>query len=386
MVSKVEAYADELRSPEGYLYAGLPKFRRLFGRDSIISSLELLNRFPEIARSTLQKLSDLQGREFISDTGEERGKILHEHMDTPSESDLEHMKRVPWLKSGSTNYFSVDSTPLFLILAAEYCRKTGNTQFISSISRNIADAARWILDYGISSGSLVYFKPREGQGLRSQSWRDGIGSILEIAKDPVAVTGVQGYLIEAIDSLEYLEGRISLDLQEDALKEARRDALDSLMNVFYDEDAGYFPLAVDGDGVASRHITSDPGHLLACSALPRKVYDSVVSRLMEPDMLTDYGIRCLSSRDPNFDDRAYQRGSVWPHDNWMIARGLRKLGYRKEYSRLRDAVLRAHEETGSAPEYYGVRKNGDLIPARRMRVRACDPQAWTAGAILDFQA
>ncbi len=374
----------ELKSPEGYLYAGLPKFRRLFGRDSLISSMQLLESDPGIARSTIRALLRYQGKEYVPETGEENGKILHEHMENVSEELRTHLRRVPWLAKSDTNYFSVDSTPLLLILADMYLEKTGDHEFIESVGPGLSRAASWILRDGMSEDLLVYFKARLGLGLQSQSWRDGIGSLLELCKDPVAVVGVQGYLIRALRSVQRLSDRVDSNDSFASMNEMVSGITERVQDLFYLDDTDYFAFATDGDGVAVKSVSSDPGHLLLSGTLDRKYMNIIVSRLMEPDMMTDYGIRSLSADDMNFDDRAYQRGSIWPHDNWLIALGLRENGYVKEYDAVSGSLLRAYEELGSIPEYFGVDRSGDIIPVNRLRVRPCDPQAWSAGALIDL--
>lgn len=374
----------ELASPEGWLYAGLPKFRRLFGRDSIIAARQMMYSDPEIAKHTLLKLCTLQGKSYVAETGEENGKIPHEHLGDNVKGLEQHLKRVPWLKAGSTNYFSVDSTPMFLMLADQYFRKTGDKDFISGILEHIKNAVDWMINDGIFNNMLVYHKSRQGLGLQSQSWRDGIGSILDSAKDPVAVVGVQGYFIEALDSAIHMVKHFDFALDAENLAELRNDAIEAVENYFYLDETGYFALAVDGDGVAVTNVTSDPGHLLHSMSLSTSSTNKIISRLMEPDLMTPYGIRSMSSEDPQFDSRAYHRGSIWPHDNWLIAEGMKKTGHLNEYNRIRDAMLASYEELGSIPEYYGVDRKGKLIPIERLRVKPCDPQAWSTCALLNF--
>lgn len=371
-------------SPEGWLYAGLPKFRRIFGRDSIISAMQMLPVDSEIAKNTLLKLASLQGKTFNLNTGEEKGKIPHEHFDDSSEGLEEHFRRVPWLKDGRTNYFSVDSTPLFVNLAYQYYRETGDTGTMETIIQPVRDAVSWIINDGMFNDTLAYYKARQGMGLQSQSWRDGIGSILELAKDPVSVIGVQGYLMEALFSAMRLSEKWEMPFSNDFLSAMRKRIADAVENFFYIDETDYFALAIDGDGVAVKNVTSDPGHLLHSGMLSPGSNSKIISRLFEKDMITDYGIRSMSSDDPQFDDRAYHRGSIWPHDNWLIAQGMKRLGHMNEYNEIKETMLRAYEELGSIPEYYSVDKNGTLIPVPKLRVKPCDPQAWSTCALLNF--
>ena len=373
---------ESLRSPEGWLYAGLPKFKALFGRDSIISSWELLDYDPSIAVSTINALTKMQGAGFNYETMEEPGKIIHEYQGD-KELIKERSKIIPWLANGK-NYFSVDSTPLFVILVSDMWRKDKNLvsdEMISAMVRSV----KWIIGNGMNGSFLSYRKPPVDSGLQSQSWRDGIGFILDQMKSPVSVVGVQGYaycaLNKAKDVLKYL-GYEHLEIVE-KIDSSMNFISDNLYDFFQTED-GSLGLAMDGDGVLNKTVTSDPGHLLFSGMLNANQQSNIVERLFKPDLLTDYGIRCMSESDPAFDPKAYQRGSIWPHDNWIIARGLLKNGFMKQYRDLRDRLLKASEKFGGLPEYFGVSRDGKLIHNDKMRIKPCFPQAWSVGAEINF--
>ena len=374
---------ETLRNPEGWLYAGLPKFMALFGRDSIISSLELLDHDPSIAVSTVNALMKMQGTEFNYKTMEEPGKIIHEYQ-TDRELIEERSKIVPWLSAGK-NYFSVDSTPLFVILVSDLWKKDKrlvNNEMIAAMARSV----KWIVEYGMNGSFLSYRKPPIESGLQSQSWRDGIGAILEQMKSPVSVVGVQGYAYASLKKAEDVLKNFGSEYADivDQIESPMSFISDNLHEYFLIDGDTYLGLAVDGDGVLNRTVTSDPGHLLFSGVLSVKQRDEIVKRLFEPDLLTDYGIRCLSESDHNFDPKAYQRGSIWPHDNWIIAMGLLKNGYEKEYMNLRERLLAASEKFGGLPEYFGVSRDGKLIENEKMRIKPCFPQAWSIGAQIDL--
>ena len=373
-----------LRSPEGWLYAGLPKFRAIFGRDSIISSMEYLGTDNSIASSTLSALMLLQGRKYDPVNMEEPGKIIHENQTDPA-LIKSRSKTVPWLRSGR-NYFSVDSTPLYVILA-EMLYSVEKVAMTQEVRKPVAEALSWIIKDGMNGYFLSYRKPPLDSGLQSQSWRDGIGSILDQMKSPVSVIGVQGYAYRALRKSKELLSAGFIE-SPSTLNEAIDKAINFLQENVYDffslDDENYLGLAIDGDGVLNQAITSDPGHLLFSGMLTRSQQESIVSRLFEPDLMTDYGIRSLSSEDRNFDPRAYQRGSVWPHDNWIIAIGLKECGYSKEYVELRDKLITASEFLGGLPEYFGVASDGHILPVSKMRIKPCFPQAWSTGALHYF--
>jgi glycogen debranching enzyme len=344
--------------------------------------MELLNFDQSISLSTLEVLADYQGIKFNAVTAEQPGKILHEFQQD-TELVKQRSKEVPWLAPGK-NYFSVDSTPLYLILLHQYIQRYGKPSPAKKILGAAGKALTWIIDFGIKGNFLSYAKAGKGLGLQSQSWRDGIGSILDIMKDPIATVGVQGYA--------YLSLLIGRNMVKDSIDEDRYSALveridsvsrgikDHIVDYFFLDETGYFALAVDGDGVAERTATSDPGHLLMSGILSRKTERLVIDRLFEEDMLTDYGIRSMSSESQYFDEKAYQRGSVWPQDNFMICLGLDMRGYRKESREIKERISLAMDELKGFPEYFGVSKNGDIIQKTSMRIAPCDPQAWSVGA------
>ena len=376
---------QKLRSPEGFLYAGLPKFKALFGRDSIISSMELMNHDRSIPLSTLEILSRYQGKRKVGSTSEEPGKILHE-LQTDKKLIEVRSRELPWLSMGK-NYFSVDSTPLYVMLAADFLDNYGVPESFPQIMDSAINGLKWILDFGIKDRFLAYIKAMKGSGLQSQSWRDGIGYILDILKDPVSVVGVQGYAYMALrKGKQLIEKYSSMGKFPDLIERIDRSSAtikDQLDSYFFIEDEGYYALAVDGDGVAERSVTSDPGHLLISGILSRKMERLVVDRIFEPDMLTDYGIRSMSSKSAYFDEKAYQRGAVWPQDNFIIWKGLDKRGYHKESKEIRERIALSMEKMKGFPEYFGVKRSGELIRHQSMRIIPCDPQAWSVGAYYD---
>ena len=382
--NKLKDEINELRSKKGYLYAGLPKFRALFGRDSVISAWQLLDYDPTIAFSTIQALSSLQGSRIERSTGEYPGKILHEFYDD-EEAFLLRKQAIPWLTRGPS-YFSVDSTPLFLILAEKILPIMPEPN-LSKIYLSIINAIKFLLNNGIVNEFLGYEKTLVGAGIQSQSWRDGIGDMLEKLKSPVFTVGVQGYtygaLSGAIQIIKDFGPDTDRDLIENIVESASR-IKSRLTDNFWLDETSFFAIATDGDGVAEKAVTSDPGHLLFSGILSAKQEKDVVDRLFDNDMITDFGIRTLSTKERCFDEKAYQRGSVWPQDNWIIAMGLKERGYGNLYRDLRERIIDAYEKMGMMPEYYSVTKKGDLVDIDKLRIRPCFPQAWSAGAMVSF--
>ncbi len=364
--------------PDNHLDKG-GNFDYLFGRDSEIFALERMDRDTEVARSTLKALSALQGSRTDPLNGEQPGKILHE---MPSFNK----PNIAWLHQGSPVYFSVDSTPLFLVLFADYYSITGDPAF----KQNAVRAIEWMLNYGIRDGFLRYDKPSKGMGLLSQSWKDGIGNALEDLASPVAIVEVQGYAYAALSSRTLQSMAAESDPTLAArMKTAAAKLKERFNREFWSEKDQFYYLAIDGDGNKVMKIASNSGHLLYTGIMVREQADAVVKRLFMPDMITKYGIRTHSELEPDFNPFEYQRGSVWPHDNWMIAMGLKKLGYNAEYSRLRDMVLEVWNDFESAPEYVPVgagsnNRSAIELDDQRLVSPPCNPQLWTVGAILYF--
>ncbi len=376
---------ERLTNRDGYINAGIPRFEYLFGRDSIISALQLLPIDPGVARSTLTELAARQGTKPDRETNEEPGKILHEcYGNGADRAFMEYKAELGWLKPGKPVYFSVDSTPLFLILFSEYYSLTRDRS-VFELMPKVDAAVRWILDYGMDGGLVRYGKPGEGKGLQSQSWKDGIGRLLDEAVGPVAVVEVQGYAYHALVSLSSLV----YDSRNPMLAARMRSAAATLrerLNDFWMPKEGSYALAIDGNGRRIESVASNPGHLLFTGILDRDRADSVVSRLFKPDMLTPYGIRTHSMLDPAFDERDYQLGTVWPHDNGIIAWGLKRRGYADEYGAVGNSVINAYKETGTAPEYNGVSSENRLMDPGELRVEPCTIQGWTAATLANLFA
>lgn len=385
MRKELEKEIESLKSPEGYLYACLPKFRGLFGRDALISGWELLDYDSSLLKNSLLALAKLQGKKVDLKTGEEPGKILHEFY--PSYTPEKWFKRKKgangWLKKERPFYFSVDSTPLFLIAAHKYYLVTKDGETIKSLWPNIESALSWIFNYGLINGFIRYKERSKETGLVSQSWKDGIGNTLEQQKGPIAVVEVQGYAYEAVkvaERLMKLAGNKKLAYQANEFNQTLKERFNK---DFWMKDKKFYCLALDGDNQQLKFVTSNPGQLLFTDIINNRMAKLIVQRLFQDDLWTPYGIRTDSTEETDFDPLAYQQGSVWPHDNWLIAKGLKKRGYKKEYRAIKASLLRAYREIGFIPEYYGVSRKNKIILAE-LKTPPCYPQAWSSGALIDF--
>ena len=368
-----------LRAPEGYLFAGSPRYHTLFGRDSLISAWQTLEVDPSIARATLRILSRFQGRRVHPPAEEEPGKILHEHrFDAASRMELPHWE-FPY-------YGSVDSTPLFLVVAEAYARRTGDSSLVSELWDAFVNAHRWIVSCGDrAADGYAEYERQNPHGLFHQGWKDGSEDHLSI-RPPVALVEVQGYVYAAHMAFASLAGQQGRpDLAEDARRRAASLRV-AVNRDFWLPEVNFYALAIDGEKRPRRAATSNPGHLLVMGILPPERARLVATRLFADDLWTPYGIRTHATSEPDFDPYGYHLGSVWPHDNWMIYRGLLAHGFAQGAARVQGALLRAYDELGKIPELYAV-EGDDLVDLSAGPVhgtRANPLQAWAAGALLDI--
>ena len=362
-----------------YPAAGTPWFDALFGRDSCIAALQMLPYRPEIARNVLLSLAARQGKEENPDRDEEPGKILHE------------LRRGEMATSGelpfAPYYGSVDSTPLFLILAHQYWQWTADRELIERLKENILQALTWMQVYGDPRGEgwLAYEK-RSPRGLVNQGWKDSWDAILHtdgtIPEAPIALCEAQGYAYAALrgasDLLRCLgEEHIAGDLLAQA-----DDLRDRFHPAFWLDDEGYYALALDGDGQPVASITSNPGQALWTGIVSDEHRSQVASRLVASDLFTGWGVRTMSSRALRYNPYGYHLGTVWPHDNSLVAAGLKKCGFEGEANMILTGLFEAAQdfEYFRLPELFG---GADRAPHQKPVEYpvACKPQAWAAGSV-----
>ena len=369
---------EKLKSPAGYLNAGHPRYNTLFGRDSLISAWQMLEIDPSIAKATLKILAEYQGKNVDLKSEEEPGKILHEHRFAPEEQRELPNWKFPY-------FGSVDSTPLFVFLTAQYLRKTGDKSFVAKIMKNVSAAYLWIKDSGDLNGDgYVEYERKNPHGLFHQGWKDGVKDHLGI-KPPAAIVEVQGYVYAAYQSLEFLLKEIGRKILDDV--SLRRRMLKFNFNEeFWMEKEKFFALALDREKKQRKAVTSNPGHLLFTGIISEDKVKHLVSRLFKQDLWTPYGIRTHSSLEPDFDPYSPHLGCVWPHDNWIIYKGLQKLGFLLHAERIKEALLRAYKKLGKIPEYYAVvnDKIVDMSIPESGRPLSNPLQAWASAGLLEM--
>ncbi len=364
----------KLTDYRGFLNAGSPRFNILFGRDSLISSWQLLDYDPEIAAVTLKVLAKLQSSDFDPERDAEPGKILHEMWEGDrSEIEKLHLDSVPF-----PYYGSVDSTPLFLIVAGKYFEMTDDRNLILSLWPNLKKAKNWIMINGDGNrDGFLDFRRKNPNGPLNQCWKDGKESP-QFGERPIAAVEVQGYAYEALRAFN----RISAALGR--FESVPEDYFNGLKDKFHKEffwpEENFYYLAMGGDGKKYASVASNPGHLLFTGLIDQKRKADIVSRLFRADMWTPYGIRTHSMLNEDFNEKSYQLGSVWPFDNWIIAEGLRMSGFDKEYGLIKSALLRAYQDLGHIPELYAVSEKGEIG-----EIHKANPlQAWSSAGLLDL--
>ncbi|MBE9212480.1 amylo-alpha-1,6-glucosidase [Plectonema cf. radiosum LEGE 06105] len=360
--------------------AGVPWFSTLFGRDSLITAYQTLMLNPEIAKETLTLLARYQGKVDDEWREEEPGKILHELRF----GELARTQEIPH----TPYYGTVDATPLWLMLYAEYFAWTHDSETLEQLWSNALAAMDWIDRNLKETGFLSYYR-KSKRGLVNQGWKDSGDCIVdrkgELANGPITLCEVQGYVYSAKMRLaEIARMKKRLDLA-DRWQEDARNLKVRFNRDFWIEDQDFCALSLDGDGRQVDSITSNPGHCLQLGIFtPENAY-SVAERLRAPDMFNGWGIRTLSSLSPAYNPMGYHIGSVWPHDNAIIAMGLRSLGLVDQALELFQGLfdMTSMQPYQRPPELFcGYERNGDEAPVRYPV--ACTPQAWATGSIFQL--
>jgi glycogen debranching enzyme len=363
-------------TPDGPLpYAGIPWFVAPFGRDSLITSLQVLPFEPAIARGTLRFLARHQGTRDDPFTEEEPGRILHEYR----RGEMAACREIPFIPY----YGSVDATPLFVMLLAEYVRWTGDHALAREILPALERALAWIVGTEERGDYLTYGR-RSPIGLANQGWKDSHDAIMhasgDLAGPPIAVVEAQGYKYAALlGGAELLEGlgraEAGLPLREKARHLRARFEAD-----FWLDHEAFYALALDGEGAPCRVVSSNPAHCLWTGIVASGRARAVGGRLLADDMFSGWGLRTLSAGERRYNPMSYHNGSVWPHDTAIAAAGLRRSGQTEGFLKLATALFEAALECEGErmPELFcGFSRVPGFGPTRYPV--ACSPQAWAAG-------
>jgi glycogen debranching enzyme len=360
--------------------AGVPWFSTMFGRDSLITAYQALGVQPALAKGTLTKLAEYQGTKVDPWRDEEPGKILHEIR----VGELAGTGEIPH----TPYYGSIDSTPLWLLIYGRVWMWTADREFAERLWPHAERALEWIDRYGdIDGDGYVEYQRKSEGGLDNQGWKDSRDGIVHadgtIPAGPIALVEVQGYVYDAWVQVARVARAIG---KEDVAEELERKAekLKERFNAdFWMADEGYYAVALDGNKEQVRSIASNPGHCLWSRIIDQTRAPRVVRRLLAPDLSSGWGIRTLSSKNPAYDPIGYHTGTVWPHDNSLIAHGMKLMGFDDAANKVIDqlAICGGYFPSGRFPELFcGFAREDVPVPVEYPV--ACRPQAWATGATL----
>lgn len=357
--------------------AGAPWFMAFFGRDALIVALQTMMLSQEPAKNVLRALARYQATERDDFRDAEPGKILHELR----RGELASFGEVPH----SPYYGSVDATPLFLVLLHELWRWTADKSFARELEAPARAALGWILEHADANGYVGY-KARSEKGLKNQGWKDSGDCILfrdgAEAEGPISLCEVQGYAYDAYTRTAELAETVWDDAGlAHELRQKADDLKERFDRDFWVEDGGYYALALDGEGRRVDSLTSNIGHLLLSGIVPGSKARVVVDHLLGVRLMSGFGVRTMAEGEGGYDAEGYHTGTVWPHDNSLIAYGLSRYGFREEASHIALALLDAapHFDHRLPEAFAGYSREECPVPVPYPT--SCSPQAWAAGAV-----
>ncbi len=370
-------------TPEGkYPYAGIPWYSTTFGRDGLITALQMLWFDPSVARGVLQRLAYFQAKTFDEASDAQPGKILHEMRS----GEMAVLGEVPF----GCYYGSIDSTPLFILLAGLYVERTGDVDFLRQIWPNIVRGLDWIKASGDADGDgFVEYARATEKGLANQGWKDLHDAIFhadgELAEGPIALVEVQGYVYAAYLAAAKCARMMGESDRADNLVAKAEHLQRRFEEAFWCEELGTYALALDGKKQPCRVRTSNPAHAMFTGIMAPDRARKVAQDILRPSFCSGWGIRTVAAGEARYNPMSYHNGSIWPHDNAVIASGLVRYG-------LSDGVVPIFNGMMQAAAYMDQRRLPELFcgfPRRRSRGPtlypvACSPQAWASGAVFQL--
>ncbi len=362
--------------------AGLPWFVALFGRDSLIVSLQSALVYPDFARGALDILGKWQATERDDYRDAEPGKILHELR----RGELAHFKLIPH----TPYYGTADATPLYLVTLHTAWRCTGDRAMVERQLPVAERCLQWIDEWGDRDGDgFQEYQTRSPKGYENMAWKDAGDSVMHADGSPVvgpkALCELQGYVFDAWMCTAELFEAFGQEDRAAVLRAKAATLYRRFNEAFWNEAEGFYAYGLDGEKRQILSVASNPGHLLWSGIVPPDRAARVVARLMQPDMWSGWGIRTLSARHPSYNPYSYQNGSVWPHDNGLIAQGFKRYGHADEANAVARDVMGAASffMLNQLPELYaGIQRDDQSFPVQYLGANV--PQAWAAGSVFSL--
>jgi glycogen debranching enzyme len=357
--------------------AGLPWFVALFGRDTLIVSLQAMIVYPEFAGGALEILGQLQAKARDDYRDAEPGKILHELR----YGELAHFKAIPH----TPYYGTADATPLYLVALHAAWRAIGDRALIERHLPAAEACLTWIDEYGDRDGDgFQEYQTRSAAGYENMSWKDSGDAVMypdgTLVRGPKALCELQGYVYDAWLRMAEIYDELDNNRRANALRKKAAALFKKFNEAFWDEKSGFYAYALDGEKKTVLSVVSNVGQCLWSGIIAPERAGKVVKRLMQEDMSSGWGIRTLSADHPSFNPYNYQTGAVWPHDNSLIALGMRRYGFAAEAAAVARDISRAasHFLLNQLPELYGgLQRDPTNFPVQYLGANV--PQAWAAG-------